>query len=710
MVPPAPDGGVRDAGNGVVRDGGVAPVRDGGPADERYVTRIETAADLALVSSSSIANVKYLAHVEGATREPPLLAECYFQNMRMFEWHLGFLQSFPELVDLSFDTYLDWVLRSASRRFWGGSIRVWPGVAHPNGTLGVVSYEVYGEPGQITAENVIAADGVMKRCASFAADILVYVPGSLDQKALAQQKRAELEAAGVTIMFPEQLIDGLSHVAYSEGEGYGTLRVVPAGQRLDDHGPRDIVVVETSPNDISVVQGLITKDPQNPLSHTNLRLIEKDVPSVAVPRIYDASYLQDLDDQLVHLVVSEDRFVLEPARLEDAQAHWDNTRPDVPAPRADLTVTALESFEVLTSSDAIAYGAKAANIGELSLAIPAAHRPAGFGIPFAWYDAHVTANGIDQAIDMALGDPRIDTDAAFKRAALRNIREQIRAATIDPDLVDQVETMIRSTLNESARIRFRSSTNVEDLDVLTGAGLYDSKSGCILDDRDADATGPSLCLSEEERIAKEAELAMRRAEKMMHPDRLYLDEIIQDLVGDLTNERTVERAIKAVWASLWSLRAFDERAYYGLDHRLAYMGIAASASFVLERKSSVAITELNVDANDPLYRLSTQIGSLSVVRPEDPTAIPESLTFRRTNDAVADVNVRIYASLLGEGVEAWSRAELDTLGGLLFDIQDHFSTAVYPHLAPVSFDVEIKHTKDGDIVIKQVRPFISTGP
>ncbi|MFL7807254.1 MAG: hypothetical protein AB8I80_01415, partial [Anaerolineae bacterium] len=42
-------------------------------------------------------------------------------------------------------------------------------------------------------------------------------------------------------------------------------------------------------------------------------------------------------------------------------------------------------------------------------------------------------------------------------------------------------------------IRFRSSTNVEDSAQFTGAGLYDSFSGCLADDLDGDELGPSIC-------------------------------------------------------------------------------------------------------------------------------------------------------------------------------------------------------------------------
>ena len=35
--------------------------------------------------------------------------------------------------------------------------------------------------------------------------------------------------------------------------------------------------------------------------------------------------------------------------------------------------------------------------------------------------------------------------------------------------------------------------NVEDSEHFTGAGLYDSYSGCLMDDLDGDSTGPSQC-------------------------------------------------------------------------------------------------------------------------------------------------------------------------------------------------------------------------
>lgn len=87
------------------------------------------------------------------------------------------------------------------------------------------------------------------------------------------------------------------------------------------------------------------------------------------------------------------------------------------------------------------------------------------------------------------------------------------------------------------KIRFRSSTNVEDSDVFVGAGLYDSFSGCTMDDTDGNEIGPSHC-----------------------------DETKED-------ERGVYRAIKKVFASFYNLNAYLERLRFGVVEDEAGMAV-----------------------------------------------------------------------------------------------------------------------------------------
>jgi hypothetical protein len=170
--------------------------------------------------------------------------------------------------------------------------------------------------------------------------------------------------------------------------------------------------------------------------------------------------------------------------------------------------------------------------------------------------------------------------------------------------------------------------------------------------------------------------------------------------------------VRKVFASLWNDRAFDEREYYGIDHRDAYMGLAVHPSYALEQINAVAVSNLIVDDDAPLYRLNSQVGELSVVQPEDPTAIAELLTFRREGEPAeaTDIMVQLESSLAPEGEQVWPRAKLLELSQLLFVVHDHFAREVYSDISPLSLDFEVKLERTGDVVIKQVRPYLSNEP
>lgn len=693
-----------------------APDTGGDPAP-RYLTRLASPADFAAVALEG--EVKYLARVEGRTPPPPLEADCYFQDMHQAEWHLQFLHGFPELAGITMDEYVQWVMHPTERRLWGGALVSFPAVRHPlSGATGVFVYTVYtahdvAQP--ITVDDLTAVHTRLAQCAPFAADLLVWVPENPTQKQFAQAAGATLTERGVAWLLPEQLVSGLPFVAYSEGEGYGTLRVVPRGAELVEgsYGPRDVVVVESAPNDIAVVAGLVAADPQNLHSHVNLRLSEKGIPNASVPGIYENAWVQALDGLLVHLVVRADAVTIEAARIEDAEAFWEANRPDIGTVRSDLTVRALTSFAHLGHADAVAFGAKAANLGELYAALPAPHRVEGFGVPFAWYADYVAENGLDDAIAALAADPRMESDRNYRADTLDSLRRRLKRGRLPAGFETELHARLRAAFGataETTRIRFRSSTNAEDLTAFSGAGLYDSRSGCLADDLDGDEVGPSHCLGATEKAHVEAQLATFQAEYAAHPERAWLVDLIEEAQEDLTEEKPVANAVRKVWASLWNDRAWEERAYYGIDHTAVYMGLAVEAAFVLEQVNAVAVTNLGGggDAGDPLYRVVSQRGEWSVVRPEDPTLIAEVVTFRRSGDppAPTDVRVLVPSSLVAEGETVWSEADLATLAGLLFTAQDHFAAAVYPELDPLRLDIEVKLTRDGVVQLKQARPYL----
>lgn len=702
----------------------VSPDAIGGsdvPLAERpdFLSMLASPADFALMQGEG-GEIKFLGRVDGATPPTPGLAHaCMFQNTERYPGHISFLRSFPELGNVDFNTYLTMVMKRSSRVLWGGSLKLYPTVRHPGtGTPGIMAYFVYSDPNDIdalTVDELAALDVRVKTCAPFASDLLVLVGMDEDQAVRFEAQRAELLARGVRLAHPRELRPGLAAEGYSLGEGYGYLRVVPEGQRLVDYGPRDVVITEVAPADLALVAGLLTATPQNVHSHVNLRLGAKKIPSAYVADILQSPAVSMLDGRLVRVVASASAVQIEAAPLDAAVAFWATKRPGTAHIVADLSVVEPRDLATIRAGDAPAFGSKAANLGELVAILPPGNRVEGFGVPLAAYRDFMLATGLQASLEALLADPRTASDARFREQQLASLAGRIEAATVPSELLATLEATARATFGEgyaTLPLRLRSSSNAEDGEVLGGAGIYDSARGCFADDRDGDSAGPSACLCADEAQALAADLARRKAELAAHPDRTWLVEAIDDLQSDLNKERTVARALKKVYASLWSRRAFEERAYYGVDQLAVYMGVAANPSFVRERLDAVAVTNLvaanvGLDGGEalPLFRVVSQVGGESVVRPVDPSVVAESLAFvRRADDSVGDVQWFTRSSLSSEPL--WPGTRLAELAGLLFVVHDHFATAVYPRRSRLSLDLEIKVTHDDRIVIKQARPYL----
>ena len=89
-------------------------------------------------------------------------------------------------------------------------------------------------------------------------------------------------------------------------------------------------------------------------------------------------------------------------------------------------------------------------------------------------------------------------------------------------------------------------------------------------------------------------------------------------------------ALKTVWASVWTLRAVDERAAFGIDHRQVFggvfvqVGVNATAAGVLVTKNLYDPT----DANS--YTINAKWGlGMRVVEGQ---RVPEQIIFDPTND------------------------------------------------------------------------------
>lgn len=676
--------------------------------------RISSASEFAELATPQ-GEVKFLARSgEGRLPGPLSASECVFSNSVRYPLHLSFLRSLPGLESYSTEQYSDATARRATRTIAPGSLYWRPGAVHPDGSRGVLAYtfSVASNEAPTTVEGWAELDRRLAACVDWPAKDLVLVATDAEQEAWLLRERAALAREGVTVMPRDELTGAIE--VYSPGETYGYVRTLAVGQRIADYGARDILVSDSASDDVSIVSALITTFPQSFGSHLNLRMREKRLPNLRWSRARESAELRALEGALVRMTVSPSgEITFARATLDAATCFWRALQQPLPTPAADLSVTDLASLQDLAHTHRVAYGVKAANLGEIIDALGpeyARYRHDGFAIPFSRFAEHVRRNNVTPAIEAVTTDVGLRENRVALLARLESVRDAIRRGSLAPGLLDAIATRVRQTWGAGADttfVRFRSSTNAEDTEQFSGAGLYDSRTGCLADDLDGDDAGPSRCLTAEHRSALESRLAQYRAELSANPDRTYLAPLIADLEEDLSEEKTVSDALRKVWRSLFNARAFDEREFYGIDHRAVYMGVAVVRTVSMERRESVALTNLPRDgAADGLYRVLSQVGEIGVVRPSIPSAAPEVMTFVRAGAGGAMFTVS-QRSTESPAMDLWSESERALLATILVRMQDHFASRVYPRIAPLRLDVEIDVASDGTPLFKQARPYVT---
>ncbi|BDS10511.1 PEP/pyruvate-binding domain-containing protein [Aureispira anguillae] len=341
---------------------------------------------------------------------------------------------------------------------------------------------------------------------------------------------------------------------------------------------KNILLYESLPYRVPIANGIITIEPQTPLSHINLLAKNRGTINAYLQAKLPQDFLQKYGNKLVKIIAKKengkDALEIELISEREAQEHWKNQRKlRVKIPKPDLSVASFSHFELgaRTVQTVNCIGAKAANYAWLQHELPEYTRP-GFAIPFYFYFKTVKSCGADQLIESLLKDQfKLSSKALNKR--LESIRNRILTASLDERIYRELE-LIGEKYYKGKRVRLRSSTNCEDLADFNGAGLYVSKGfqqGC--------------------------------------------------------ERKVVQEKILKVYASLWLSRAFEERAFFGIDHRQAAMAILINEAFPQEYANGVALTIPN-PTGTPSIHINTQYGEVSVTNPKDASR-PEIIYFRQ---------------------------------------------------------------------------------
>lgn len=467
----------------------------------------------------------------------------------------------------------------------------------------------------------------------------------------------------IPVITTEDLFANIDYQPLNLGETVAQVRVLTAAELNNTYvSPRELVVLDRVPNDISTVAGVVTQEFQTPLSHVNVLSQQRGTPNMALRNAL--SVFAPYDGQYVRLKVSAFAYELREATREEADAWFEAHRPPpVPVPPLNLSVTDFVDVDEIGYGDVGFAGGKACGFGELrNIGGDVIVRP-GFVIPMYEYRRFLQETGIESEIYAMLEDPLFRADGNVRRQRLSELRDRIRTTPVNSELVMRIETEI-TTRFPGLPVRFRSSTNAEDLDGYTGAGLYTS-------------TGVEL--------------------------------------GN--PERTIERGLRKVWASLWNQRAFEEREYMQMPHMDVGMAILVHPSYKNENANGVAITANIFDpapGGEDAFFVNAQLGEVSVVLP-DPSILPDSLIYYYFHNG-QPATYLTHSTLLEPGQTVLKRVELFYLGKALKAIRDHFQRYYRPPQGygalPMDVEWKLVTTPDGTgtrIEIKQARPYPGRG-
>ena len=418
---------------------------------------------------------------------------------------------------------------------------------------------------------------------------------------------------------------------------------------------RDIVIYETLPNELPRVAGIISSVPQTPLSHVNLRALQDGIPNAYIADALDDDEISGLIDGYVHYAVTETGYTIRAATQAEVDAHYAASRPaEAQTPERDLTVTTITPLSDFGLDDWDSFGVKAANVAVLgTLEFPDGTVPDGFAVPFYFYDEFMKHNGLYDDIEKMLADADFQTDFDTQVDELKKLRKKIKKAET-PEWIETALTAMHATFPEGTSLRYRSSTNNEDLLGFNGAGLYDSKT--------------------------------------QHPEE--------------TEEDGISKSLKQVYASLWNFRAFIERDFHRIDHMSTAMGVLVHPNYSDELVNGVAVSADPAYGTDDTHYVNSQVGEDLVTNPES-NSVPEEglLSPGGTYTVVALSNQAPRGQLLLTGDQmSQLRRHLDAIHERfeeLYGVEDGEQFAM---------EIEFKITSDNVLAIKQARPWIFTAP
>ena len=616
----------------------------------------------------------------------------YYQDSRQYEFHFDFaLENLEPFIGMTIEAFDAVTLHEAGQQAVLGAVILPPWREPPFDEYGIQF--VRNDP--YSRDEIVALFNRIRDSIIADPNVTAYYFPTYEQYPVAQQNRDGFEARGVPVGSTAQWAEG--NTSYAEGWALGTLKDVDAAQIQAAYvagqlQSSDILLTDGVPAELPSVAGILTLMPSTPNSHVAILARSQGVPFVHLALERDAARARAFVGQYVYLAVTKDEHeqscrvkLLDVGSLSDTERASLLVLREAPpltlspmASRGDLWADTND----LRPADIRFFGGKAANFGILRRAIPD-HSPPAMAFSFDLWNAFLDQRVFDltlrEHIDSRLSKyatyppddlPELTNDLAVMRSVFQDRQFTEFSPELQSAVLDGLETF---GFDPNRKVRFRSSTNVEDSDQFTGAGLYDSFSGCLADDLDGDHAGPCVCDPTEEK------------------------------------ERGVFRAIRKVFASFYNDNAFLERLKHGVNEAEVGMALLVHHSFPddIELANGVATMQKG-DRPGWSVTVVSQKGAVSVTNPPM-DAVPEEVRIDSGFHGPMPWVVRrsSLVPLREDTVLEWD-AEYVELYELLVAAAERYCDVTQRQDVVLDFEFK-KVAPEGDLVVKQIREIPQAG-
>lgn len=477
----------------------------------------------------------------------------YFLNSQKYRFHKDFLLAnymIPRGTDVFKPVYVD-----ADRRFLVGTI-AW------QKTIERFTWELW-EGDLATGAMIRQANDVINK--AFFQKVW-FKPNSLRQ----DDASAEL---GISRVSQDEINRNQAYLPLNTGTAVGRIHII---EKLDDTveiGDNEILVLKELPLTLPQVRGIILAKVSSPLSHVNILAKGWNIPNVYIK---DADRLfKEYDTHVFKLEARLSDYSFEPASLDDIKQKF--ITPDQQVPPADLHVTALMPLRRMRAKDSIAYGSKAANLGQLILnRVPGVVIPDGFGIPYAAYARFMKDNGLDRIISDLMDNNDFVHNPRVRREKLEEFRRRIQEGKLDSTLRQAIVNQWKTQLGGKP-VFVRSSSNSEDLPNFSGAGLYTS-------------------------------------------------------VPNVRDEDKLIEAVKTVWASLWNFQGYEARVRNYVSQDDVYMSAFVQLGVDMDRGGVMITKDPFDDKSKNAVYISAVCGHNTKVTAND--GVPEQVLYNPKSNSV----------------------------------------------------------------------------